>query len=162
MQLLGSSWPLESCGADAQWLIPAAHHKVSVDLVACESGVWNAERRGSQRSGARSPSLLQYQAERQARILVSSVALYSKAVRHFQLRFFYVYYMSFDTNSCSEAAYENKCCPNVVHNYTISSIQNMTTICRAKSPGVRLYEKSVERVITWWCDGAVHCEYIID
>ena len=121
---------------------------MSVDSVACESGVWNAECRGSQRSGARSPSLLQYQAERQARILVSSVALCSKAVRHFQLWFFYVYCISFDTNSCSEAAYDNECCPNVAHNYTIESVESMTTICRAKSPGVRLYQKSVERVIT--------------
>ena len=67
--------------------------------------VWSSSGvRGSQRSGARSPSLLQYQAERQAKILVSSVALCSKAVRHFQLWFFYVYCISFDTNSCREAA----------------------------------------------------------
>ena len=51
---------------------------------------------------------------------------------------------------------------NVVHSYAIESVESMTTNCRAESAGVRLYEKSVERDITWWCDAAVHCEYIID
>ena len=37
---------------------------------------------------------------------------------------------------------------NVVHSYTIESVESMTTNYRAKSPGVRLYGESVERDIT--------------
>ena len=37
---------------------------------------------------------------------------------------------------------------NVVHSYTIESVDSMTTNYRAKSPGVRLYGESVERDIT--------------